>query len=168
MSDPDDLDARIARHRAEAKQIADECAAMAALHERLAVTGSTARTRAEARRSAVEMRERERGFREQAGARPARGLRTKGLRDQSQGGTVEPMQTAHRLARARGAAPDDPFVEAMTRAGMTLGDLADRVGIPKSLLSMYRGGKRPITRLRADRIEKEIGWPASDWPKFAD
>lgn len=76
------------------------------------------------------------------------------------------MQTVHRVAISQGRAKT-PFQAKLGEADLTLRSLAKRLGVPVSLLSMYRAKDgRPVPRDRAERIEKLTGWPADDkhWP----
>ena len=61
---------------------------------------------------------------------------------------------------------DDPFVKACRAKKLTQNDVAKRLRIPASLLSMYRNKVRKIPRDRAEAIERWTGWPADGdhWP----
>lgn len=64
------------------------------------------------------------------------------------------------------ASSDDPFVKTIRAKGLTQNDLARALGIPTSLLSMYRRGTRKIPQDRAATVEKLTGWKADarHWP----
>lgn len=79
----------------------------------------------------------------------------------------EQMQTDSRnIAISEGRSGRDPFLKAIRAKGYTLRSLAEALDYKPSLLSMQRGGTRPIPYERAKRIEKLTGWPATakDWP----
>lgn len=88
------------------------------------------------------------------------------LHKRSQVSTSPAVNTEKRLAISRGAAPDDAFMKKARKAGYTMTSLAKKIGIPVSLLSMYRKGLRPCPQERADRIEELTQWPADGkhWP----
>lgn len=72
----------------------------------------------------------------------------------------------HRFNIAKGQKRGDAFLKAITAKGYTQGTLADAIDIKPALLSMYRNGKRPIPRDRAERVEALTGWKATKghWP----
>lgn len=76
------------------------------------------------------------------------------------------MNADHRLAISKGRAEKDPFAKAARKRGYSQNSLAKAVGIPASLLSMYRREDRKIPHDRAVRIYELIGWPpdAKHWP----
>lgn len=96
--------------------------------------------------------------------------REEGLHRRVNSSTVnsEHMQVsnARSLAISKAVDDSDAFLKHIRAKGYTLRSLAAKVGCPPSLLSMQRGGDRPIPTDRAEKIEKLTGWPATakGWP----
>lgn len=85
------------------------------------------------------------------------------------------MNAEHKIAISRGQDPKDEFVDCVRWAGFTQNGLAEKLEIPKSLLSMHRRRRnaRPVPTQRAQRVQQLTkskkypqGWPADDdhWP----
>lgn len=62
----------------------------------------------------------------------------------------DPLTLGHRIRHHRG------------RAGLTLGQLGDRIGRPASFLSLVENGKRDITVAEIDAVADALGVPFSD------
>lgn len=73
------------------------------------------------------------------------------------------MVAAHRIAISAGRSTD-PLAAAARKAGLTTRQLAERIGVAPSLLSMARRGKRSLSADKAAEIERLTGYPASKWP----
>lgn len=90
------------------------------------------------------------------------------LHKRSQRSTMESdkMNADQRINISRGQDNTDPWLRAVRKAGFTQNDLAKKLGIPPSLLSMYRKALRPIPVERAKKVTDLIGWPATakNWP----
>ena len=72
---------------------------------------------------------------------------------------VDGMVSTHRLAiSARRGAPSG-LAEAARARGYTLRELAGRVGVSVSLLSLVARGKRALTDALRVALRREIGWP---------
>lgn len=78
----------------------------------------------------------------------------------------KPVTDEHRFNIAKGQKRGDKFLQAITKADFTQKTLAEKLDIAPALLSMYRQGKRPIPRERAEEIERLTGWKATarNWP----
>lgn len=89
----------------------------------------------------------------------------KALHTRSQRARVNDVDNAAKLNMSRSSS-DDPFTKACRAKDLTQNGLADKLGIPASLLSMYRRGVRRIPQARAERIEALTGWKATakNWP----
>ena len=87
------------------------------------------------------------------------------LHTRSQSASVIDVNAAAKLNMSR-ASSEDPFVKAIRAKGITQNDLARKLKIPPSLLSMYRRGVRRIPAERALEIQRLTGWTADakHWP----
>lgn len=93
-------------------------------------------------------------------------IKTLTPREQSHTVNSSMMTAVHKVAISAGRKKKDAFLQAIRAKGYTLRGLATALDIPPSLISMYRGGDRPIPSDRADRIEALTGWKATrgNWP----
>ena len=78
---------------------------------------------------------------------------------------VNKVTDEHRFNIAKGQG-GGRFASVITKAKFTQRTLAEKLGIPPSLLSMYRKEKRAIPLSRAEEIERLTGWKATakNWP----
>lgn len=78
------------------------------------------------------------------------------------------VNAEHRFNISRGQKRrgDVKFIDALAERDYTQKTLAEKLNIAPALLSMYRRGKRPIPRDRADKVQELTGWKATlaNWP----
>ncbi|HKO84895.1 MAG TPA: helix-turn-helix transcriptional regulator [Actinomycetota bacterium] len=73
------------------------------------------------------------------------------------------MTSAHKVAISAGRAPKNKLAAAARDAGLTMRDLAKRLGVSLALISMATRGERSIKRELALEIEKLTGYRVSNW-----
>lgn len=79
--------------------------------------------------------------------------------------TLTEMTSEHK-AHISAARLDDEFSRAWRAAGFTSErDLAARLGVSSSFLSMVRRGRKEMPASRAEQIEQLIGYPRGNWRK---
>ena len=78
------------------------------------------------------------------------------------------MTSAHKVAISAGRSSSRNKLATAARAsGMTVRDLAKRIGVSNSLLTMAAQGERSLKRELAEQIEKLTGFPVSSWRKLS-
>lgn len=78
------------------------------------------------------------------------------------------MTSAHKVAISAGrSSPRNKLAAAARASGITVRELARRVGVSNSLLTMAAQGERSIRRDVAEQIEKLTGFPVSSWRKLS-
>lgn len=75
-----------------------------------------------------------------------------------------------RVQASPGAITDTRLVAAAKAKGMSLRELARRVGSTAANLSAAHAGRRPIPRRHVDAIERLTGFPATteNWPRITE
>ena len=77
------------------------------------------------------------------------------------------LSSDHRVAISGGRAPKNKLAAAARAAGMSMRDLAKKVGVSVALLSMAASGNRSLKRQVAEQIERLTGYRVSNWPTLA-
>ena len=79
--------------------------------------------------------------------------------------TVEGQQR-HRVRLSQANARVTGFYAAMQAAGLTMGSIAERLGVSRAAVSWWHSGKNRIPPEAAAKIEQWTGFPASAWPSI--
>lgn len=113
----------------------------------------------------VAQREHEQRLRKLTAADTESRATTSHLHSRSQHASMKDVNDTARLNMSRSNS-DDPFVKACRAKNLTQNDVAKKLKIPRSLLSMYRAGVRRIPQDRAEAIEALTDWKATpkNWP----
>lgn len=77
------------------------------------------------------------------------------------------LSSDHRVAISGARAPKNKLAAAARASGMSMRDLAKRVGVSVALLSLAAAGRRSIKRQIAEHIERLTGFRVSAWPNLS-
>jgi hypothetical protein len=78
------------------------------------------------------------------------------------------LSTDHKVAISKGrTAAKNKLAAAARASGMSMRDLAKKVGVSVALLSMAAAGTRSLKRSVAEHVEKLTGYRVSNWPTLS-